>query len=307
VSTATKVLIVFCEGPHDIAFVGKVMRHCLGFEKVGWKFSEYPSPLDKLFRTSVERHAQQDLSLDMAHKFFLPDAVFERENHVVLLFNSGGKTQADKVSTLLSELLDFLELAESATYDENPLFIGEARYLFLYDADDWGLDKTCQKAQEWFTQIGDRVWLETEWQVDENYPFAAMNGSSKALYVWGETPDKGTLEDWLYPLFRQKDSALIEQAEKAVDGMFTWEVSHTNSEQAVAETSKRQKAILTLAGQREKPGSSMSVVLDQAKKRISKSHFKSDANVQAFAAFVSQFAQFDDAQPLTSPDVGRDV
>lgn len=68
-------LLVFCEGPRDAAFARRVFKHCLGFTKVEWKCSEYPTPFNSLFRASVEKHAARYLSLDMAHKFFLLDYV----------------------------------------------------------------------------------------------------------------------------------------------------------------------------------------------------------------------------------------
>ena len=66
-----------------------------------------------------------------------------------------------------------------------------------------------------------------------------------------------------------------------------WSVSDQQSQ--VAMHSKYQKAVMTLAGQREKPGGSMSVVIDQAKKRIGKGEFRQDANVRMFVAFLRWF------------------
>ncbi len=66
-------LLVFCEGPHDVAFCRLVFKFCFEINKISWKFSEYPSPFNQLFKASMEKHAAQDMSLDMAHKFFLPD------------------------------------------------------------------------------------------------------------------------------------------------------------------------------------------------------------------------------------------
>lgn len=284
---SVEALIVFCEGPHDVAFMDKVLRHCLAFERVReWTFSDYPSPLHTLFSQSVQRHAQQDLSLDMAHKFFLPDRVYQKDQQVVLLFNSGGKTKHAQVSTWLAQFQELLALAESANYGEDRHYIEKACYLFLYDADEDGLEGTCTDSQKWFAEINGEPWL-SEWQICPDYPFAALSGNDKALYVWGETPESGTLEDWLLPLFKQKAPELLEKAEASMGELFDWSVSDQQSQ--VAMHSKYQKAVMTLAGQREKPGGSMSVVIDQAKKRIGKGEFRQDANIQMLAAFLREF------------------
>jgi len=50
-----------------------VVRNVVG------NFSEYPAPFNQLFKTSMENHAAPDMSLDMAHKFFLPDKILYNE------------------------------------------------------------------------------------------------------------------------------------------------------------------------------------------------------------------------------------
>lgn len=84
-----------------------------------------------------------------------------------------------------------------------------------------------------------------------------------------------------------KDPELLEKTEALMKELFDWSVSDQQSQ--VAMHSKYQKAVMTLAGQREKPGGSMSVIIDQAKNRISKSQFRQDANVWMFAAFLREF------------------
>jgi len=62
-----------------------MFKHCfddfvdISSKKCGWKFSEYPAPFNQLFKTSMENHAAPDMSLDMAHKFFLPDKILYNE------------------------------------------------------------------------------------------------------------------------------------------------------------------------------------------------------------------------------------
>ncbi len=303
-SKPVKALFLFCEGPHDVEFVGKVLKHCLSFSKAEWKFSEYPAPLNKFFRKSVETHAAQDMTRNMAYKFFLPDRVYVKDNLVVFLFNSGGKTQTNKVSELLSNTLDLLEedakrhIYDPVTKQESEYYIDEVKYLFLYDADDWGLEKTARECVSWFGIIDDEIWLEDNWQFDESYPYAATC-NNKALCVLGETPDRGTLEDWLHPLFIQKNSELLEKAESAIDGMFEWNPASDSLEHTVSMTAKRKKSIMTFAGQRKKPGSSMSVILGQAS-MFSNNDFKENDYVKPFASFIDGFITGDTSE--TEPE-----
>jgi hypothetical protein len=63
-SSSVKALLVFCEGPHDAAFVRMVFKKILGFRIARLKFSEMPSPFNALFSTAVQNHAARDMSLD---------------------------------------------------------------------------------------------------------------------------------------------------------------------------------------------------------------------------------------------------
>jgi hypothetical protein len=290
-SREVKVLLVFCEGSHDVAFVSQVMKSFFNFNRVTWKFSQYPAPFNELFRVSVEQHAAQDLSLDMAHKFFLPDQVLESESQVVLLFNSGGKSQSDKVKDLLSNFLPLLENAKTFPGDAVAI-VSEARYLFLYDADDLGVDNTRIEIRKAFREIEGNLWMTEQWAVHQNNPFAAMMGE-KSIYIWGDTIEKGTLEDLLFPLFKQDNLELFSKAETTIDEFFSWDTANDNLKIAVAEDARRKKAIITFAGQRKKPGGSMSVILDQAK-LITKETLINDPNSLAFAKFVAEFAEFED-------------
>jgi len=282
-----KALLVFCEGPHDVAFVRLVMKHFFGFERVEWKFSEYPAPFNQLFRTCVEKHAAQDMSLDMTHKFFLPDRVLLKEDQVALLFNTGGKTHTNKVKELLTDFLPLFDQAAVFSADSSQV-VHEARYLFLYDADELGVENVRKHIQADFAEIDGSPWLHGEWITDSANQFSASR-DDKAIYIWGEKYEYGTLEDILLPLYEQSRPQEVEKAVSAIDDIFKWDVDSGKIKTAVAERAKRKKSIITFVGQREKPGGSMNVIFDQAK-LINNDHFKADLKVKSFATFLGQFA-----------------
>lgn len=285
-----KALIVFCEGAHDVAFIKKIMESIFSFERVSWKFSEYPSPFNQLFKSSVDKHAARDMALDMAHKFFLPDQVFKRNNDVVLVFNSGGKEQIAKIKELLSDVVPMLNNAGVFLQDATD-YITEAKYLFFYDADDLGAERVRNQAFSAFEELveGER-WMLSPWGPDMTNPFAAIS-DDKAIYIWGESPEKGTLEDLLHPIFAVENSECLARAELYVDEAFSWDLGNEELKRSVAEIAKRKKAIITAIGQRKKPGSSMNVVLEQAK-LISTQTLRESESVHKLVVFIEKFAQF---------------
>ena len=106
-------LMVFCEGPHDVAFCRMAFKYCFGIEQISWKFSDFPSPLNQLFKASMGKHAAQDMSLDMAHKFFLPDKTLysEEKKCLILLFNTGGKSKTCNPRNFLMDFLPLLKIS----------------------------------------------------------------------------------------------------------------------------------------------------------------------------------------------------
>ncbi|KHD08014.1 hypothetical protein PN36_04650 [Candidatus Thiomargarita nelsonii] len=127
-------LLVFCEGPHDVAFCRLMFKYCFDISQIAWKFSEYPAPFNQLFKTSMENHAAQDMSL--AHKFFLPDKTLynEKRKLLVLLFNTGGKSKTDNPKNFLKDFLPLFENREVFSGDAKKI-VNNCSYLFLYDRD----------------------------------------------------------------------------------------------------------------------------------------------------------------------------
>ncbi|MDD5754695.1 MAG: hypothetical protein PHN45_08100 [Methylococcales bacterium] len=282
-------LLIFCEGAHDVAFVQQVLKLCLGFKKVEWKFSEYPTPFDLLFKTSVQNHAAQNLSLDMTHKFFLPDCVFQQEEHLILVFNTGGSSQTDKVKFLLKEFLPLLANSTIFSYDSTDV-VTQAKYLFLYDADCIGTTASFNKIKQDFSSIDDEpTWNFNDLTSLKENPFGAIsNDYDKAAYIWGENIQNGTLEDILLPMLENDEKDLIEKSSNFVDSAFTWKIEDTKLKHRIAEIADRKKAIITCAGQRKKSGYSMSVIIGQAK-LITEKTFINNPNVKAFSDFMTKF------------------
>jgi hypothetical protein len=302
------VLLVFCEGPHDVAFCRLIFKYCfdnfvdLSSEKRGWKFSEYPAPFNDLFKASMENHAAQDMSLDMAHKFFLPDKTLYNENRklLVLLFNTGGKTKTDNPKDFLKDFLPLFEDRESFS-DDAKTIVNDCNYLFLYDRDHKQPSDVFSWCKNEFAQIGDDIFLEENFIIDDGNNLAAScMEKTVGVYVFSKSNSLGTLEDILLPMLESAQSDLVNEAEKFIDSAFTWKTEQDNIENSIAEIAKRKKAIITTMGQRKKPGSSMNVVIDQGK-LISKDIFTQNKDVKLFVDFVASLAVLRNIQKIKYP------
>ncbi|MBF0347679.1 MAG: hypothetical protein HQL81_08415 [Magnetococcales bacterium] len=281
------VLLVFCEGPHDSAFVRLVFRKIMDYKIEKMKFSEMPAPFNNLFHTAMKKHSAEDMALDMAHKFFLPDTVLRNEKNMAFIFNCGGKIKYENVRIFLSS---YLILSENVnTFRKGAKEIAQSvKYLFLYDSDTDGIDTIVANLNRELGEIDEKKFIVDSWTKTKS-AFGRI-AKDKAVFVWGRSPDEGTLEDILMPMFAfdNKNRIIVQQAEAAMKNMFQWKMNDPEKIRSVAETVKFQKAVLTTVGQREKPGSSLNVILEHSK-LITDTALSENGTTMEFAEFVNEF------------------
>jgi hypothetical protein len=288
----TNALIVFCEGPHDLSFIHNILRYCFGATDAigktgkGLLFSEYPSPFNSLFKVSVDKHAAQDLSLDMAHKFFLPDKTIVKDDTMILLFNTGGKNNVDKIKILLQEFL-LLKKQAKVFPDGAVSIISDVKYLFVYDADH----NSPQKVAAWFNQEfgkNDSLdWEKPGFIVSENN--CSSISSDKALFIWCGSSQQGTLEDILLPLYSNAREKEMTAARNFVTSHFEWDISASSDTRKYAQIAERNKAIICSAGQGQRPGKSLHVIINDSI-LCDSSTYKSSELIRPFIEFLANFS-----------------
>lgn len=269
----------FCEGPHDVAFLKKILRIGMGFSKLEVVFSNLPSPFHNMYIQTIKKHAAKDLSLDMAHKFFLPDVILKKDNNIVIIYNSGGKTNYDKVKILLESYLTLQPQAKTFAGVEQDYIVSD-KYVFFYDADDLGINTIVSEVSNNFTNVGKFNFIESTF-IKSDISDCAYISDNKAVYTWGENSNEGTLEDIIYPMYESDQSILIDQAKDAIDSMFNWETT-------IPQLAKRKKSIITTMGQKQKPGLPMSVILSETK-LIKKETWRTHEKTRDIINFLTSF------------------
>ena len=297
----TKALMVFCEGPHDVAFCNLVFGRLLKSTKFENKFADFPAPLNDLFRTSLESHLLQDMSLDMAHKFFLPDSVLRLEQRniewLVLLFNCGGRDRIENPKGFLENYLTLFEQAPVFPGQAKKI-ISESRYLFLYDVDDQQPQQVFDRFSQDFSAISGESWITETPRLLNGFDNAAAT-QDKAVYLWSHRSETNevvvaTLEDIVLPLFQLAQKEISEKAETFVNNTFTWKLTDRSRKSRIALESKKKKAVIATLGQRKKPGSSMNVILEQSG-LIKGEHLQKSPYVVIFGKFLAQFMELEEA------------
>lgn len=275
----SQVLLVFCEGPHDAAFTRLTLEKIFGYARQTLCFSEFPYPFSALFKKSVQDHVADDLRLDMARKFFLPDHVLRKDENLVLIFNYGGSNRRGSVTPFLEKLLILHKLGQAFSGASKA---AEIKYLFMADADNVGSQRTLEKIKDDFSSISETPWITGQWiKVDQTDGYSQNTDQHIYAYVWKQSnQDRGTLENLI------EECIDLSPFLSVMDEHFQWSLNHADARRATAEQAKRTKAAISLMGQRVKPGSSMSVIVDQGG-FLETEQLKASLGVQSLIHFLT--------------------
>ncbi len=285
-------LFIFCEGPHDVAFVRMVIEKCMGIPKAKdeqgetVRLDQYPAPLNQILKQSLVKHAAGELSHESAHRFFFPSHYLRSEAWHIFVFNTGGKDQDGPVKAFLKAVVNVPALIFPGGAKQH---LAEKRFLFTFDADHHGVVEKLSEMSRVYARIEDKE--SSKWQLPPLIVGEGQRGAfaeDKGMYIWADPTGNGCLEDILMPLFEVHED-LHRKACAAMDDMHLWRVTQLKKSQARAERSKRQKAILTTMGQRKKPGASLNVIIDQGG-LVSVADLKASPAVRDFMAFLNEFA-----------------
>jgi hypothetical protein len=245
-----------------------------------------PYPFSNLLEASVKKHVAQDLSLDMAHKFYLPDEILNKENLVVLLFKCEGKDKYEKLKTLLANYL--LLINEGIFSEKRADYTKSYKYLFTFDFDANNLEGIVEAVTKNLKVIGEYDFITKSWE-DTCSPFGRMS-NDKAIYAWGDNPSSGTLEDILMSIIKSDkgNKDLIEKSEKMMDDLFSWDIENPIAKKRIPEIARYKKSVITAAGQRVNPGKSLSVIIKESG-LITEESLRASGKVKEFVDFLNGF------------------
>lgn len=257
--------LMFCEGPHDAAFVSLLLKRELGFQQQKLKLSELPYPLANVLKTSFQNRASEDLRLDLARRFFLPEYVLAQDSRLVLVFSYGGSNRRDSMQPFLDAVFTLLSVTSFSSTEQQVTPPAYA-YTIFADADARGEAGTRNHIGLEFTTVGGFNWLSNQW-VQINTTKAASQDTCfgpVASYVWRKSQeDCGTLEDLVLECLA--GDANLQQTLGYIDSRFDWSPPEgAQPEQVCSHAAARLKAAFCLEGQRQKPGGSLAVILGQS-------------------------------------------
>ena len=194
-SAKNKVVVVACEGQHDISFITRIL-HTAGFRTDNKRIKDFPMPFNALFAGIAGKMILTDRKLGyQSPNFLLPSVALEFEGKIIFLHNLNGDGRSAERRKLIDSYTGLVgddDFSKDLNY--------EFRFLFFFDADDHGVQT---RLSEMNTELGVQTVL-------SNGSIVAYDRHELGCYIYhANDGDTGVLEDILLGHFSSKDNRLL--------------------------------------------------------------------------------------------------
>ncbi|HYD22561.1 MAG TPA: DUF3226 domain-containing protein [Flavipsychrobacter sp.] len=212
---ATQIITVLCEGPHDVAFICRILK-TIGFRSnESTKIGEYPSPFDKLLVNEAVKTDVEQLNLTEIRRNLLPTNALKKSDSYVFLYSLEGDGKKEPRQRILKELRSFIS-AEG----EIEILPPDTSLLLLYffDADAKGL---AARLVEINTEVREVLTEMEEDPFSENGSTHTISKLKLGTFIFtGNDNNTGKLEDILLPLMQVENEENFNAASQYLDSHF---------------------------------------------------------------------------------------
>ncbi len=283
-------IFVFCEGSHDIAFLGRVLTGVGGYSECRKKLQEFPDPLQKFLEQRLRQRPVQERPARGVLRDDPPVLELALENaaepgYLWLFLNCQGQDQHSSVRKFLSDFAKLFGAPFGTEVHPHARLQGWSA-VFFYDANAVGLDEKLTRFKARYegvfgglSTLEARSWMSASVQAREGTSIACDVG----CFIFTSPGAKdGTLEDALLPILESEEVGLFRVATAFID-------DHDRPECLVKRSlgSSRKKAIITAAAQFDHPSYSMAVFLRETKLLESET-LRSNEMCQAIVKFFAR-------------------
>lgn len=212
---AIHIITVFCEGPHDVAFLTKILKADTFKSNDKLKIGEFPLPYSHLLQTEAKKSNVNDLNLQELRNTIMPSSTLQKDDNFLFFYAMGGDTRKEKRQKLLRDLNSFIPKSKSefSTLPENTVI----SVLYFFDADSRGvasrLIEVGKEINEIINEIDENSFVENAYKISLFQD--KLNVGVYIFYKQGE--DTGKLEDILVPIMKVDNDKIFEDAEKFID------------------------------------------------------------------------------------------
>jgi hypothetical protein len=254
---ANKYIIVFCEGEHDIAFLSRIL-YVNGFKPYKEKVKDFDKPLNDLYIKNLSDKKIENMKFKFQRpQRKIPYAVLKKDNLMVVFhnFDGDGNFTNGGANTIIKMYLDLNKENMRKISNYKKL---DYRFLFFFDADDKGIA----------IRVGEiNSELDLSAKLEHN-KINTIDLHEWGCYVFHKDKNSGDLEYILLDLMKQNNENIFINSEKFIEQNILENARQkryicNNNEEKFngAIQYKKEKSIISIAGQLQFSGSSNAVII----------------------------------------------
>lgn len=246
-----KVVVVLCEGQHDIAFISRVLK-ANNFLPYNKKIKQFQQPLNSLFEQTLKAKTISDKKLGFQSDYLIPSVALSNDTTLVLFHSMGGDART-------RERGEVLEMYQDLSGDDDFSQLDfSLRFVICLDADDVGVSNRLD-------ELSKEIGLEDNFEQGKIINFKNFEYGA---FIYHDGNDTGCLEDVLLKIVKKSEPNILDGASRflednKLDAERTREHVCTASSQVYKGSSKYKdkKSILSVAGQLQFSGMNNSVFI----------------------------------------------
>ncbi len=203
----TQIITIFCEGPHDVAFIYRMLKSISYESYASCKIGKLPPPFNQLIANEIEKSDIKNLNLIEVRRGFLPAKVLQKEDKYIFLYSLGGDSKSQARQKMVGDILSFIsEPGEISVIPEGTNF----SVIYLFDSDNQGVGVRLNALNR---EINRSLGAKGTINFTSNGSFQIKNKINFGAFIFtGTDNDTGTLESILLPLMKEGNNTIFEAA-----------------------------------------------------------------------------------------------
>ncbi|HHF2880472.1 DUF3226 domain-containing protein [Vibrio alginolyticus] len=258
-----KLTFLYCEGPHDMAFLAKLIKDLDLTNNEVNTVSDLHETIKNIVLGAIEKIDSESIRIDKPLRVFFPNKVFALKNdHYVCIFSMGGK---DNLEAALQNIVTNKLLLKYPKVSKVDLL----RHAFVLDADYKHLEDGKPNPQGGIINTLSNLSREIQGYVNEFEEFTnhanwhdTSFGQIGNFIFYDSTEEEGTLEDLLEQFVKDSAEPMLEPSNHFCSSVKTFDIDRKAK---AKDKTKQQKIVFTSMTQVFHPGCSLAVGLQNDK------------------------------------------
>lgn len=249
------VKLVLCEGPHDTAFISRILR-VMGCKNDKTEIGQFPDTLKKFLLSQYHPDVEVYPIHNVRGKMITPNYSLNYKNEILfLLYSMGGDRNKNNRLNIANSFLSLFR-TEMSTPDS----IGyDLHIVYEFDADYEGTESRTKKVNEEIKElIPDFSGI-----VEGSYSLAE-NISWGAYFFTSPGKDTGKLEDIVLPIMRENNEDLFSVLDEITEDRENYLLYQTHKAKMDEDNWNKDKALIGMAGQLHKCGNANASIIEQS-------------------------------------------